>query len=156
MKACVIFDTRYGNTEKVAKSLESGLKEAGIETVCGNAREIAIDSLRQCDLICIGAPTEQFTAYKPIKSFLQGLSKDLSGKFGFAFDTRIDSRFSGSAASYIEKRLDSLGLTIIVPRESAFVFGPRPSKLVEGEEKRFETIGKEIGIALVNRAGIPA
>ena len=30
MRACVVFDTRYGNTEKIARSLETGLKEAGV------------------------------------------------------------------------------------------------------------------------------
>ena len=46
IKAIVIFDTRYGNTEKIAKSLEIGLKEAGILTVCMNARDVAAaDSL---------------------------------------------------------------------------------------------------------------
>jgi flavodoxin len=33
MKAIVIFDTRCGNTEKIAKCLERGLKEAGLSAV---------------------------------------------------------------------------------------------------------------------------
>jgi len=51
MRASVVFDTRYGNTEKIARSLETGLKEAGIQTVCVNAKDVAIDSLKQDDLI---------------------------------------------------------------------------------------------------------
>jgi len=158
MRACVIFDTRYGNTEKIAKSFETGLKEAGIQTVCVNAKDVAVDSLKQYDLICVGAPTEGFTASKPMKEFLGKLkSVDLSGKYGFAFDTRLDWRFSGSAAKFIEKELSSLGLQIIAPRESAIVFASKErgaitgARLKEGEENRFEQVGTQVGTALTAR-----
>jgi menaquinone-dependent protoporphyrinogen IX oxidase len=72
IKAIVIFDTTYGNTEKIAKSLEIGLKEAGILTVCMNARDVAAaDSLNQYDLICLGALTHFMTASRPMKSSLE-------------------------------------------------------------------------------------
>ncbi len=156
MRACVIFDTRYGNTEKIARSFETGLKEAGVETVCVNTRDVAVDSLKQYDLVCFGAPTEAFTAYKPMKEFLAKLkSINLSGKYGFAFDTKLDSRLSGSAAKYIEKQLENLGLQIVAPRESAIVFGVKKeeggAKLRDGEEKRFEQTGKQVGTALAPR-----
>jgi flavorubredoxin len=122
--AAVIFDTRYGNTEKIAKSLETGLKQANIPTVCINAEYATSDLLRECDLICIGAPTHFLSASKSMKKFLakhKGI--DLSGKYGFAFDTKFDSRMSGSAAKFIERELKKFGLRIIAPLESAIVFG---------------------------------
>jgi len=152
MRACVIFDTRYGNTEKIARSFETGLREAGVQTVCLNARDVAVDSLKEYDLICVGAPTEGFTASKPMKEFLGKLkSIDLSGKYGFAFDTKLDWRFSGSAAKFIEKELNNLGLQIIAPRESATVFALKErgaitgARLKEGEETRFEQVGLQVG-----------
>jgi flavodoxin len=156
MRACVIFDTRYGNTEKIARSFETGLREAGVQTVCVNAKDVAVESLMQYDLICVGAPTEAFSASKPMKEFLGKLkSIDLSGKCGFAFDTKLDSRFSGSAAKFIEKELSNKDLQIIVPRESALVFGVNKeeggARLKEGEEKRFEQIGTQVGTALAAR-----
>jgi len=158
MRACVTFDTRYGNTEKIAKSFEMGLKGAGIQTVCLNAKDVAVDSLRQYDLICVGAPTEAFTASKPMKEFLGKLkSIDLSGKYGFAFDTKLDWRFSGSAAKFVERELKNLGLRIIAPRESAIVLTLKErgaitgARLKEGEEKRFEEIGTQVGTALAAR-----
>ena len=158
MRACIIFDTRYGNTEKIARSFETGLKEAGVQTICVNAKDVAVESLKQYDLICVGAPTEAFTAYKPMKEFLATLkSVDLSGKCGFAFDTKLDSRFSGSAAKFIEKELSNKGLQIIAPRESAIVFGVKKeegsARLKEGEEKRFEQVGLQVGTALAARVG---
>jgi len=158
MRACVVFDTRYGNTEKIAKSFETGLKKAGVQTVCVNAKDVAVDSLKQYDLICVGAPTEAFTASKPMKEFLGKLkSIDLSGKYGFAFDTKLDWRFSGSAAKFIEKELNDLGLRIVAPRESAIVFALKEAgaiagaRLKEGEEKGFEQVGTQVGTALTAR-----
>jgi len=156
MRACVIFDTRYGNTERIAKSFETGLKEAGVQTVCVNEKDVAIDSLNQYDLICVGAPTEWLTASKPMKEFLRKLKRtDLSGKYGFVFDTRLGAPLSGSAAKFIEKELKNLGLQIIAPRESAIVFGVKKeeggARLKEGEEKRFEQIGTQVGTALAVR-----
>lgn len=156
MRACVIFDSRFGNTEKIAKSLEAGIKEAGVETECLNSREVKLDSLKECDLLCIGAPTEKFSASDPIKDFIVKLEgAGLSGKFGFAFDTKVDSRLSGSAAKLIEKELGRLGLRILAPRASAIVFGTQgkdranTTKLKAGEEKRFQQIGKQVGTVLL-------
>jgi len=152
MRACVIFDTRYGNTEKIARSFEKGLKEAGLQTVCVNARDVTVESLKEYDLICVGAPTEAFSASKRMKEFLGKLkSIDLSGKYGFAFDTKLDWRLSGSAAKFIEKELNNLGLRMIAPRESAVVLTLKEkgaitgARLKEGEEKRFGQIGLQVG-----------
>jgi len=154
MKAIIIYHTRYGNTERIAKSLEVGLKEAaGIQdVVCINARDVvSVDTLKEYDIICIGAPTEGFTAPKPIKQFLGNMKGvNLDGKYGFAFDTRLSSHFSGSAAKYIEKELKSQGLQIILLHESAIVFALKDSaRLNEGEDKRFEQVGLQLGIASV-------
>src|SRR5215216_1981538 len=161
MKAVIIYHTRYGNTERIAKSLEIGLKEAsGIQdVVCINARDIvsAIDSLKEYDIICIGAPTEGFSVPKPIKEFLAKLKGvNLGGKYGFAFDTRVSSRLSGSAAKFIEKELKSQGIQIVAPRESAIVFALKEemgtitgAKLKEGEDERFKHIGLQLGTELL-------
>jgi flavorubredoxin len=160
MKAIIIYHTRYGNTERIAKSLETGLKEAsGIQdVVCTTVRDVvsAIDSLKEYDIICIGAPTEGFSAPKPIKEFLGKLKRvNLAGNYGFAFDTKVDSKLSGSAAKFIEKELKSQGLQIVAPRESALVFALKEmgtitgAKLKEGEEKRFKEIGLQLGTELL-------
>jgi len=162
MKAIIIYHTRFGNTEKIAKSLEIGLKKAsGIQdVVCTNVREVvAVDnSLKEYDLICIGAPTEGFSAPEPIKDFLEKLKRvNLAGKYGFAFDTKVDSRLSGSAAKFIEKELKSQGLQIVAQRESAIVFALKEmgtitgARLKEGEDKRFEQVGLQLGTASVQR-----
>jgi menaquinone-dependent protoporphyrinogen IX oxidase len=76
VKAIVIYHTRFGNTERITKFLEMGLKEAsGIQNVvCTNVRDVVVSAvddnfLKEYDIICIGAPTEGFSAPKPIKEF---------------------------------------------------------------------------------------
>jgi flavodoxin len=169
-RACVIFDTRYGNTEKVARALESGLAQSGIQTNCTSVKDLAIDSLNQYDLICVGGPTHNRTASKSMQAFLDSVADvKLLGKLGFAFDTRRESFLAGSAAKYIEVRLRRQGLDIINPSESAIIVstGPQRKKnefgdkdewkewkhrnegLREGEETRFEQLGAHLGKALI-------
>jgi flavorubredoxin len=153
LRACIIFDTRYGSTEQIAKAFESGLRQAGLETVCINAKQALVDSLKDFDLISIGGPTEWRSASKRMKTFLHDLRKaDLSGKYGFAFDTKLGRRFSGSAAEVIEKELKSAGAKVISRRRSATVLlrnaNAGGSSLKEGELQRFEEIGMKIGRAL--------
>ena len=159
MKAIVLYDTRFGNTERLAKSLIAGLREATAihDVSCTNTKDVSfLNPLKEYDLVCIGAPTEGFTSSKSMKEFISKLKgTDLSGKYGFAFDTKLDSRFSGSAAKYIEKALVNQGLKIIAPRESAIVFSIKErgaivgARLKEGEEKRFEEVGRLVGTATV-------
>jgi len=156
LRACVVFDSRYGNTEKIARSLAAGIAEAGVETECLNQRDVKVETLKGYDLVCVGAPTEAFSASKPIKDFVARLATaGLAGKWGFAFDTKLDWRISGSAAKFIEKELKRLGLRVLAPRESAIVFSPpakdraSATKLKEGEEGRFRVVGKKVGTDLL-------
>ncbi len=158
MKACVIFDSRYGNTEKIARSFEVGLREAGIETFCTSARNVVVDaSLAQYDLICVGAPTEWRTASRSARKLLAKFKRvNLSGKYGFAFDTRYASRLSGSAAKLIERELKDRGIVAIASYESAIVSRVRGGAILleEGEEERFKCIGARVGATLAARGTI--
>jgi flavorubredoxin len=159
MRAIVLFDTLFGNTEKIAASIARGLADAGVEARAANIKAADTGELASYDLVALGAPTQYFTASKPLKEFLALLKDvDLKGKAGFAFDTKLESRFSGSAAKFIEKKLEELGLEIIRPRESAIVIDLKKkgrvgeSVLKDGMEDRFESIGKELGAQLQKAA----
>jgi flavorubredoxin len=167
MKAIVLFDTLFGNTERIASSLVRGLREAGLEAEYINISEVLnLDDLVKYDLIALGAPTHYLTASKPMKDLLDRLKDmDLRGKWGFAFDTKLDYFMAGSAARLIEKKLKACGLDIIKPHISAIVIGRKEKEkkkkneikngdaiLKEGEEEHFETVGKEIGKLVERRA----
>jgi flavodoxin len=156
VRAAVLFWSRFGTTERVAKAFESGLRQTGMQTVCASTQSFAPESLKDYDLICIGGPTEVFSATKPMKDFLKSTEKvDLGGKFAFAFDTRLESHVSGSAAKYIEHSLDDQGLHLVAHRESAIVTTKKDggkivgALLKEGEEKRFEQLGQQVGAKAV-------
>jgi flavorubredoxin len=163
MKAIILFDTLFGNTEKIARSLASGLQEAGVQADCVNIRAARIDELAEYDLLALGAPTQYLTASKPLKEFLERLKGlDLKGRRAFAFDTKLDSRLSGSAAKFIEKKLQELGLDIIRQRSSAIVVGQKKGDKVGeavlkgGMEDLFKQVGKELGALLSERQKVGA
>jgi flavorubredoxin len=152
VKAIVLFDTLYGNTERVANSLAKGMREKGVEVDCVNIKSASLDKLSDYDLLAVGAPTQALTASKPMKEFLSRIEKtSFRNKYGFAFDTRFDTRFAGSAAKYIEKKLREMDLEIVRPRSSAIVTAAKGAVLAEGAEENFEVIGGEIAEALIRK-----
>lgn len=176
-KAMVLFDTRYGNTERVARALARGMGAAGVKVDCGSIASAEAASLAGFDFIAIGGPTHYRSASVRMREFLESLDQvDLSGKLGFAFDTRKESFWAGSAAKYIERRLRAKGVRMIWPTLSAWVFIPegsaapdggiekeelkelRRSQVILGDkmEELFEKTGGDIGKALLGASGPPA
>ncbi len=138
LRAIVVFDTRYGNTERVARALAKGLEKAGIDAQCSNIADVDPRRLSDFDLLAVGGPTHYRTASQPMQDFLSSLEGvSLSGKMGFAFDTRKESFWAGSAAKYIERKLSSRGVRMIWPSLSAWVFIPETVIDEEG------SLGKE-------------
>jgi flavorubredoxin len=162
MKAIILFNTLFGNTETIAQSLAKGLRRTGIESECVNIMIVKLDKLAEYDLLAFGAPTQYLSASKPMKQFLDRLKTvNLKGKYGFAFDTKLSSFMSGSAAKVIEKKLKDMGIEIIKPRSSAIVIGRKEkidqakvgdAVLKEGMEELFEKVGNELGQLLQEKA----
>ena len=143
-KAIVIYDTKFGNTEKIAKSLASGMNEQGIEVDCVKVEDVQVDKLTEYDLLAISGPTHGFGMSKPIKAFIVKLEHvDPRDKKFFAFDTKNRGRIWGSAAKGIEKRLKGIGMNIVKPCASAIVMGLK-GPLQDGVEGKFKQIGSEL------------
>jgi len=140
----VIYDSKFGNTEKIAKALSEGMKKEGVDVDCLRIDSVDLDKLAEYEILAIGAPTHALGISKPMKEFLKKLENvNLQGKKAFAFDTRLKSRFAGSAAKGIEKQLKKLHMKIIKPYASAIVKGAQ-GPLEEDAEKKFNQIGSEI------------
>jgi flavodoxin len=115
MKALVIYDSYFGNTEKVAKVIA-----AELETVPVNVKEFKNTQLEDLELLIVGSPTRAFNPSVNIKSFLNKLS-NLDGIKVGAFDTRLEAekapskilrflvKIFGYAAEPILKKLDRRG-----------------------------------------------
>jgi flavorubredoxin len=145
-KALVVFDSVYGNTEKVARALAKGLEDGGVTVDCVRVDAVKFDGLSGCDLLVVGGPVHAWGVSKPIRALLERLKsvEGLSGKKGFAFDTKMGrSRLAGSAGGKIEGKLKSLGLRIVKPHVSAVVKG-REGPLEEGAEETVRQLGAEL------------
>ena len=136
MKALVIYDSTYGNTEKIAKAIGAAL--TGDVKVL-RAGEVNAAELNGYDLLVIGSPTY---GGRPMPSVAELLNKipesAIKGKNVAAFDTRIPSKMAkifGYAADRIAKSLKDKGANLLVPSEGFFVTG-KAGPLKEGELER--------------------
>jgi len=143
-RAIVIYDTKFGNTEKIARALARGMENQGVKVDCVKVDEVDVDKLVEYDFLAIGGPTHAFGVSKPMKAFLEKLrSVGIKGKKAFAFDTKYRSWLAGCAGKGIEKALKGLGMSIVKPHSSAVVTG-NEGPLEEGMEEMFEQIGGEM------------
>ena len=146
VKALIVYYSMYGNTEKVAKALASGLESGGVDVDVVRVDAVSFDGFGGVDLLCVGSPVHVWSVSKPVKEFLERLKnvKGLTGKKAFSFDTKMSrGRLAGSAGGKIERKLKDLGLTIVRNSESAIVKGMK-GPLQEGAEETFQQIGAEL------------
>ncbi len=123
MKILVVYDTKHGNTQKIAEEIASALgteHEVHLKNVAAAAPQDVADA----DVLVLGCPTHAWSPTPKTKHFLKSLrSTPNEGKHAAAFDTKLSSRFAGSAAKKLEKSLAKLGFRIAVPHFSATVRG---------------------------------
>lgn len=129
MKAIVVYDSKFGNTEKIAKAVA---EELGAEAVHVSKAK----SLGKMNLLVVGSPTQAWRPTEAMKSFLQNLPQ-LKGLSVAGFDTRLKMTrlFTGSAARTIAGKLKNVGGFLLVLPESFFVAGTE-GPLKEGEVGR--------------------
>jgi NAD(P)H dehydrogenase (quinone) len=87
-KVIVIYYSRSGNTESMAKLVAEGVKSEGLEVECKKVQDTKLDDLINADGIIIGSPTYYGTMAAEIKKLLDDSVKyhgKLDGKVGGAF-----------------------------------------------------------------------
>ena len=85
-RAIIIYETRSGNTGIIAKAIEEGVKEAGVEVLLKRSVSAKADDLANVDAVVLGAPTYHHDLIGSMKTFLFEMEKaDLKGKVGAAF-----------------------------------------------------------------------
>jgi flavodoxin I len=135
MKVLVVYDSTYGNTEKIAKAIGTAITG---EVKVLRASEVIVDELNSYDLLVIGSPTQ---GGRPMPSVVELLGKIpesmLKGKNFAAFDTRIAmAKLFGFASGRITKNLKEKGAIAVVPAEGFNVTAEKAPKLKEGELER--------------------
>jgi len=141
-------------TAKIAETILEALKEKGIEVDSFYIKDIDQATVKNYDCLIAGAPTMAFRASSGIMQFLNGFSDmEFSGKMGAAFDTQMQSRFSGNAAEGIRKKLEKLGYRMVTPPLVAYVAGKTNSmQLKEGGLEKAKNWAQEVANALSSRA----
>jgi flavodoxin len=145
MNALVLYDSQYGDTERIAQVIADTLGEFG------EARAVRLDprqpvELQGLDLFIVGCPTQGWRPTSTIQSFLEeASSEELGGMAVACFDTRFRlPRFmSGSAAKVMAAKLHEKGVPSLVPPESFFVKGTE-GPLREGELERASMWARQI------------
>jgi flavodoxin len=147
MKSMVVFESAYGNTEKIARAIAGNLGKYGAVTLAHAAEARAVN-LYDFDLLIIGSPTQLKKASPTVGSWLDGISFDGLKDYPVAvFDTRyqLPSWRSGSAAQILAKRLQRLGAILIIDPESFFVTRTE-GNLLSGELDRVPTWADSLNI----------
>jgi flavodoxin len=137
MKVLIVYDSvsPMKLTAKVAEAIVEMLKEKGIEVDSFFVNDVDKAIVKNYDCLIAGAPTMAFRASKGIMQFLNGLSiKEFSGKLAAAFDTQIQSRFSGSAAKGIEDKLEGLGFRLFTVPLITYIEGKGNDLHLKGGE----------------------
>ena len=155
MKSLVVFDSMYGNTEKVAQAIAAAL--GGKQ----NARAVKVsdvtpEDLHSLDYLFVGSPTQAFSPLKSVAQFLKSLpAGSLKGTKAAAFDTRMDVKeinngflkfmagMFGYAAKSISGLLVKKGGELTAPPEGFFVTASE-GPLKEGELERASAWAKQI------------
>jgi flavodoxin I len=134
MKALVVYDSEFGNTEQVAKAIAQALESRATVSIA-RAGQYGEANWQGIDLLVVGCPTQGWRATKDLQSFLGRVPKGaLAHTAVAAFDTRYDKPtwLTGSAAKQISAALDKSGARVIAAPESFFVNG-KEGPLAEGE-----------------------
>jgi len=154
-KALVVYDSMYGNTEKVARAIASAIaSEFTVEAK--RVTEVAPDGLAAVDLLIVGSPTQGFRPTKAVTDLLKRAgARGLKGVKAAAFDTRIqaaklDSRAlrvlinaGGYAAPRIGGGLTKSGCILVLPPEGFYVEDTE-GPLMPGELERAAAWAKSL------------
>ncbi|MBK6621279.1 MAG: flavodoxin family protein [Saprospirales bacterium] len=155
MKALIIYDSFFGNTEQIALAIGHSIgnkEEVGMMRV----GDVHYDMLKGLELLVVGSPTRQFSPSPATQRFLNGIpSNGLQGLEVAAFDTRIAVadiqskilRFivntGGYAAKSIAKKLVQKGGKLVQDPVGFFV-KDKEGPLYEGELERAEMWGEAL------------
>lgn len=147
MKVLVVYDSAYGNTEKIAQAIGSALG-APPDVEVRRAGDVQPAQLAGLQLLVVGSPTQKFTMLPGAGAFLKSLPPNgLQGIRVAAFDTRINVAeansallrtmvsWFGYAAEKIAAQLKKKGGAEAAPPGTFFVKGTE-GPLAEGELER--------------------
>lgn len=151
MNRLVVYDSQYGNTEKIARAVGDVLSPCSVKKI----GETNSGDITAADLVVIGSPTYGGRPTIPVLNLLNQLpAHALTGKRVAAFDTRVSEKeintflkilvkTIGFAAPKIAKMLESKSGKLVAPSVGFTVKG-KEGPLHEGELERAQEWAKGI------------
>ncbi|MFW9825893.1 MAG: flavodoxin family protein [Candidatus Thorarchaeota archaeon] len=131
MKVLIAYDSKYGNTEKVAKLIAEGITSTeDNEVLVNNVKDVKLKQESSYDLILIGSPNHFGRHIGSVKKFINKLPKSQLKVNAYAvFDTYITADFE-KAVKKMEEQISEVmpDLTKASPGLSIKVEGTGPSK----------------------------
>jgi flavodoxin len=151
MQTVVIYDSRFGNTEKIAEAIGRGAGTRSDVRVMSTAEAdgVARTLPGRPDLLLLGGPTQKRGPSPALRGFLADLPGSLRAVPAVCFDTRYRGPLllMGSAAAGAAKVLAATGAPVIAPPESFFIARKGPMELQQlepGELERAEGWGRAV------------
>jgi flavodoxin I len=158
MKVLVLYDSVFGNTEKVAQAIGNALGSApDVET--RRVRDVQPGQLAGLQLLVVGSPTRGLRPTPAVTDFIKSIpSPALQGVRVAAFDTRLSAEeadsallrqmmnWFGYAAEKIAGRLQKKGGTLVVPPEGFIVKGAE-GPMQDGELERAAAWARRLGVS---------
>lgn len=145
MRVLVIYDTTYGNTERIARSIAEELGRSGREVSFRRQSASGEEDFIGVPLWVIGSPTHWGRAPFRFNTLLRNAVKDAGNDHDFVtFDTRYEKMHSG-AADRLHRMLAKNGLRPLLPPQPFIMEG---DKLRLGEEERARELGRTIASLL--------
>ena len=143
MKALVVYDSAYGNTESIAKAIVGACKATTLRP-----GEVKPEHLEGLDLLVVGSPTQAFQSLSSIKAFLKNLpAGSLKGVKVASFDTRMDVKqvgnrfltflvrlFGYAAEPIMSTMVKKGGVRTVAP--IGFIVSDKEGPLLDGEIER--------------------
>jgi flavodoxin len=125
MQTVIIYDSRFGNTERIANAIAEGASNrSGVQVINASDADRWTDALADHpDLVLIGGPTHNHGPSAGLKTLLERLPTSLAGAPIATFDTRYRGPvlIMGSAAGAASKILGKAGASVVAPAESFFI-----------------------------------
>ena len=151
MKIIVAYDTKFGNTERVALTITQTLREVHT-AILRKVTDISRSEVEESQLLVVGCPTHAWGISAATREFFKVLrGGNYREKWGAAFDTRFSSPLAGSAAPEIRKQLKQLGFTVLAPSLSVCVKGFK-GPLEEGELEKAVQFARTLNAVIEARA----
>jgi flavodoxin len=140
MQTVVIYDSKFGNTEKIAQAIGRGLSALGDVRVMSTGEATLTE---RPDLLLLGGPTQKRGASPGLRQFIEALPIALRTVPAASFDTRYRGAtwLFGSAAAEAAKAIRRAGGDLVAEPESFFIVrkGPMERQTLEpGEIERAE------------------